>query len=69
MIGKAPENIKVVRPLQDGVISDFDMTASMPLKDYIRRVMPESSRFTKTRIVVGVPSGVTEVEKRQVLKK
>ena len=65
MIGKAPDNIRVVRPLQDGVISDFEMTASM-LKSYIKRVMPETSIFTKVRIVVGVPSGVTEVEKRAV---
>lgn len=65
MIGKAPENICVIRPLQDGVISDFEMTASM-LKSYIKRVMPETSIFTKVRIVVGVPSGVTEVEKRAV---
>ncbi|MEL7657436.1 MAG: rod shape-determining protein, partial [Bacillota bacterium] len=65
MIGKTPDNIKVVRPLQDGVISDFEMTASM-LKAYIKRVMPETSIFTKVRIVVGVPSGVTEVEKRAV---
>lgn len=65
MIGKAPSNIRVVRPLQDGVISDFEMTASM-LKAYIKRVMPETSFFTKVRIVVGVPSGVTEVEKRAV---
>jgi cell shape determining protein, MreB/Mrl family len=65
MIGKAPSNMRVIRPLQDGVISDFDMTAAM-LKDYIKRVMPETSMFTKVRIVVGVPSGVTEVEKRAV---
>lgn len=65
MIGKTPESIRVVRPLQDGVISDFEMTASM-LKTYIKRVMPDSSFFTKVRIVVGVPSGVTEVEKRAV---
>lgn len=65
MIGKAPDHIKVVRPLQDGVISDFEMTASM-LKAYIKRVMPETNMFTKVRVVVGVPSGVTEVEKRAV---
>ena len=65
MIGKAPDNIRVVRPLQDGVISDFEMTASM-LKAYIKRVMPETSFFTRLRVVVGVPSGVTEVEKRAV---
>jgi rod shape-determining protein MreB len=65
MIGKNPENIKVIRPLRDGVISDFEMTASM-LKIYVKRVMPETSFFTRVRIVVGVPSGVTEVEKRAV---
>lgn len=65
MIGKAPDSIRVIRPLQDGVISDFEMTASM-LKTYIKKVMPETSFFTKVRIVVGVPSGVTEVEKRAV---
>jgi rod shape-determining protein MreB len=65
MIGKAPANIIVVRPLQDGVISDFEMTARM-LKAYIKSVVPEPSFFTKIRVVVGVPSGVTEVEKRAV---
>ena len=65
MIGKTPENIIVVRPLQDGVISDFEMTARM-LKAYIKRAVPEPSFFTKIRVVVGVPSGVTEVEKRAV---
>lgn len=65
MIGKNPDYIKVVRPLQDGVISDFEMTASM-LKTYVKKVMPETSFFTRVRIVVGVPSGVTEVEKRAV---
>lgn len=65
MIGKTPESIRVIRPLQDGVISDFEMTASM-LKTYIKRVMPDTSIFTRVRVVVGVPSGVTEVEKRAV---
>lgn len=65
MIGRAPEHIRVVRPLQDGVISDFMMTQAM-LKEFIRRVLPEKSLFTRTRIVVGVPSGVTGVEKRSV---
>lgn len=64
MTGKVPANMRVIRPLQDGVISDFEMTAAM-LKDYISRVMPQKM-FTKVRIVVGVPSGVTEVEKRAV---
>ncbi len=64
MLGKAPDSITVVRPLQDGVISDFDMTAEM-LKEFIARALSKN-RSTKLRVVVGVPSGVTEVEKRAV---
>jgi len=65
MVGKAPENIRVVSPLQDGVISDFDMTAEM-LRDFIGKALTEKARASKLRVVVGVPSGVTEVEKRAV---
>lgn len=65
MVGRAPDNITVVRPLQDGVISDFGMTQAM-LKDFLRKAIPSKSILTRTRIVVGVPSGVTEVEKRAV---
>lgn len=65
MIGAAPPHISVVRPLKDGVISDFGMT-SMMLKSFIGRVVPTSSFFTSVRVVIGVPSGVTEVEKRAV---
>lgn len=65
MIGRAPEHIKVVRPLQDGVISDFSMTQAM-LKEFLRKVIPERSLFSRVRVVVGVPSGVTGVEKRAV---
>jgi len=65
MVGKTPDNIKVVRPLQDGVISDFDMTAEM-LKDFINKALAERTWLSKLRVVVGVPSGVTEVEKRAV---
>ena len=65
MIGKAPESIRVVSPLQDGVISDFDMTAEM-LKEFISLALAEKARASKLRVVVGVPSGVTEVEKRAV---
>ncbi len=65
MIGRAPSNIKVVRPLQDGVISDFGMTQAM-LKVFLEKAIPSKSIFSRTRIVVGVPSGVTEVEKRAV---
>ncbi len=64
MIGRTPGSIVAVRPLKDGVIADFDMTADM-LRSFIYR----SSRrnlFTKTRVVVSIPSGVTEVERRAV---
>ena len=64
MIGKAPDNILVVRPLRDGVISDFDRTADM-LKLFITKAT-SSNRIRNFRVVVGVPSGVTEVEKRAV---
>lgn len=65
MLGRAPAHIKVIRPLQDGVISDFEMTASM-LREFINASISETNMFTKMRVVVGVPSGVTEVEKRAV---
>lgn len=65
MIGAAPPHIKVVRPLEDGVISDFGMTHLM-LKAFVEKVVSTSSFFTAVRVVIGVPSGVTEVEKRAV---
>ena len=64
MLGKAPRNISVVRPLQDGVISDFDKTADM-LKTFRQRAM-EQKKMRNYRVAVGVPTGVTEVEKRAV---
>lgn len=64
MYGKAPKDIIVVKPLQDGVISDFDMAAEM-LQRFIRTAMGEK-KPSGMRIVIGVPSGVTEVEKLAV---
>ena len=64
MIGKAPANISVIRPLQDGVVSDFDKTADM-LSEFIAKAV-SANRIKNFRVVVGVPSGVTEVEKRAV---
>lgn len=64
MLGKAPHNISVIRPLQDGVISDFDRTADM-LKTFIEEAL-KAKKIRNFRVVVGVPSGVTEVEKRAV---
>lgn len=64
MLGRTPANIVAVRPLRDGVISDYDITARM-LKHFIRKTCG-SGRFFKPKIMVCVPSGVTEVEKRAV---
>lgn len=64
MIGRTPGNIVAIRPLRDGVIADFDITQSM-LKYFIKRAAQRRSLF-QPRVVVCVPSGVTEVEKRAV---
>lgn len=64
MIGRTPGSIVAVRPIRDGVIADFDMTADM-LHDFMYR-SSKRNMFTKTRVVICVPSGVTEVERRAV---
>ena len=64
MIGRTPGSIVAVRPLKDGVIADFDITATM-LKHFIRQAT-KSSSFGRPHIVVCIPSGVTEVERRAV---
>ena len=65
MIGRTPSNIVAIRPMKDGVIADFDITSAM-LKYFIRKVIGSKS-LVRPRVVVGVPSGVTEVEKRAVI--
>ncbi len=65
MIGRTPGNITAIRPLKDGVIADFETTQSM-LKYFIRKAVG-SSPLSKPRVVICVPSGVTEVEKRAVV--
>ncbi|MBI3954575.1 rod shape-determining protein [Candidatus Collierbacteria bacterium] len=69
MLGKNPANIEVVRPLRDGVIADFDAAEAM-LKYYVSEVHQLYKgfgiRIPKPRVVVGIPSGVTEVERRAV---
>ncbi|MBP9483688.1 MAG: rod shape-determining protein, partial [Negativicutes bacterium] len=65
MLGRTPGDIIAIRPLRDGVIADFDITQAM-LKYFIRRVTGGRS-FVKPRVVVGIPSSVTDVEKRAVL--
>ena len=62
--GRTPENIKAVRPLKDGVIADFSATQLM-LKNILRKVC-QRYNTRKPRVVVGVPSGITEVEERAV---
>lgn len=68
MMGRAPVTIDVVRPLRDGVIADFDAAAAM-LTYYIKRVHESGSSIPKIprpRVIIGIPSGVTEVERRAV---
>lgn len=64
MLGRTPEQIKAVRPMKDGVIADFTATGLM-LKNMLRKVC-QKYNVGKPRIVVGVPSGITEVEERAV---
>src|SRR3954467_9666508 len=63
MVGKTPGHIVAIRPLKDGVIADFDMVEAM-LKHFIHKVHSQSIMTPKPRVVIGIPSGVTEVEKR-----
>lgn len=64
MLGRTPESIVAVRPLKDGVIADFEVTAAM-LKYFVRKAI-QSSTFSRPHIVICIPSGVTEVERRAV---
>ncbi|MBV9492071.1 MAG: rod shape-determining protein [Verrucomicrobia bacterium] len=63
MLGRTPGNIVAVRPLKDGVIADFEMTEAM-LRHFISKV--HSRKWIRPRVVIAVPSGITEVEKRAV---
>ena len=64
MLGRTPDQIKAVRPLKDGVIADFTATQLM-LKNILTKVC-QRYNAGKPRVVVGVPSGITEVEERAV---
>ena len=64
MLGRTPGNIVAIRPLREGVISDYDMTERM-LREFIHKVAP--THFFKPRLVICVPSGITEVEERAVI--
>lgn len=65
MIGRTPGDILATRPLRDGVIADFDTTASM--MTYFIRKAANGRMWIRPRVVVGIPSGCTEVEKRAVI--
>jgi rod shape-determining protein MreB len=65
MLGRTPGNVIALRPLRDGVIADFD-TAEIMLKHFIRQVH-EGRKLVSPRIVIGIPSGVTGVERRAVM--
>ena len=64
MLGRTPGNIIAIRPLREGVISDYDMTERM-LREFIRKVV--GFQFFKPRLIICVPSGITEVEERAVI--
>jgi rod shape-determining protein MreB len=64
MLGRTPGNIVAIRPMREGVISDYDKTERM-LKELIRKV--SSFSLLKPRLVISVPSGITEVEERAVI--
>jgi len=64
MLGRTPGNIVAIRPMKDGVIADFEITESM-LRYFIRKVHNRRT-LVRPRIIVAVPSGITQVEKRAV---
>jgi rod shape-determining protein MreB len=68
MLGKTPGSIKAIRPLKDGVISDFEITEAM--LSYFMKKVNDNGRFSfaRPRVVIAVPSGITEVERRAVIE-
>ena len=65
MLGKTPESIIACRPMRDGVIADFELTESM-IRYFIRTVHDNRRALVRPRMIIGVPSGITQVEKRAV---
>lgn len=65
MLGRTPEGVKVIRPVRTGVIADFEV-ASMMLSHFLSRVRRRSKSLFKPRLMIGVPSSITEVEKRAI---
>jgi rod shape-determining protein MreB len=67
MIGRTPGNVVAIRPLRDGVIADYTMTEVM-LREFIKKVTSGVERIVRHRIMIGVPAGATDVERRAVLE-
>ena len=65
MLGRTPGNVVAIHPIQNGVISDYELTAKM-LTDFIKRVIKHA--IVKPRMIISVPSGITEVEERAVIQ-
>ncbi len=63
MLGRTPNSIVAIRPLRDGVIADFEIVEKM-IKYFIKKISPY--KWTRPRVVIGIPAGITEVEKRAV---
>ncbi|BAZ45502.1 rod shape-determining protein [Chondrocystis sp. NIES-4102] len=66
LLGRAPEDIQALRPLKDGVIADFDATEAM-IQEFVRRAF-EGNPLVHPRMVIGIPSGVTKLERRAVIE-
>jgi rod shape-determining protein MreB len=66
MLGKTPESITACRPMRDGVIADFELTESM-LRYFIRKVHNNRRTLVAPRMIIAVPSGITQVERRAVI--
>lgn len=67
MIGRTPGNVVAIRPLREGVIADYTMTEVM-LREFIKKVTSGFERIVRHRVMVGVPAGATDVERRAVLE-
>jgi rod shape-determining protein MreB len=66
LLGRSPENIQALRPLKDGVIADFDATEAM-IHEFVKRAF-EGNPLVHPRMVIGIPSGVTKLERRAVIE-
>ncbi|HOO65132.1 MAG TPA: rod shape-determining protein, partial [Synergistaceae bacterium] len=67
MLGRTPGHVVAIRPLQDGVIANYTMTETM-LRYFIKKVTSGMSKFFRNRVMICVPSGATDVERRAVLE-